>query len=353
MPEILSLEFMRHALLAAFLVGLAAPLVGIFLVQRRLSLIGDGMGHVALAGVALGVLFDQQPVWTALLTAAAAGVFIELVRARGRTSADVALAVMFYGGIAAGVVIINRVDGSQTSNLTGYLFGAIATTTRTDLIVFALLTTGILGATMVLRQRLFAVAGDEEYARASGLPVLALNIVLSVLTAVTIVVAMRVVGLLLISALMIVPNATAQLVARSFRSATWWAVLFGVLSAVGGVVVSFYADTATGGTIVLVAIGLFLIAALVAGSIRMVLARAHRQTEAHPHDHGPGCGHPAVSHDDHVDYLHDGHRHAPHGGHYDLHCEDEHPDHTEVNGGANNGTADRTPTPASRTEARP
>ncbi|MDQ3358672.1 MAG: metal ABC transporter permease [Actinomycetota bacterium] len=324
MLDILDLDFMRHALLAALLVGLAAPMVGIFLVQRRLSLIGDGIGHVALAGVAIGVLLDQQPILTALLAAAAAGVVIELIRARGRTSGDVALALMFYGGIAAGVVIINRVEGSQTSNLTGYLFGAITTTTASDLVVFGVLCAVIVALTLVLRSRLFAVAGDEEYARASGLPVMALNLTLSILTAVTVVVAMRVVGLLLISALMIVPNAAAQQVARSFRSATWWAVLFGVVSAVGGVTTSFYADTAAGGTIVLLAIGLFLLTAGVAAATRAVLASRHRMAERHTHEHGPDCGHEQVAHGDHVDYLHGGHRHASHGGHYDEHADGDH-----------------------------
>lgn len=319
MPEILSYDFMRNALLAALLVGAVAPLVGIFLVQRRLSLIGDGLGHVALAGVAIGVVLDGQPILTALAAAVVAGVAIEVIRARGRTSGDIALAVMFYGGIAAGVVIINRVDGSQTTNLTGYLFGAITTTSRGDLVVFAILSTVILLVTLLLRQRLFAAAGDEEYARASGLPVMALNITLSVLTAVTVVVSMRVVGLLLISALMIVPNAAAQQVARSFRSATLWAVLFGVLSSVGGVVTSFYADTAAGGTIVLLAIGLFLVSAAVARVVTAATAHRHRVTERHPHEHGPGCGHEAIPHGDHVDYLHGGHRHAAHNGHYDEH----------------------------------
>ncbi len=114
MGDLLALDFMRNALLAAFFVGLAAPMVGIFLVQRRLSLIGDGLGHVALAGVAMGVLTDQAPLLTALVAALAAGAAIEFVRMRGHASGDVALALMFYGGIAAGVVIINKVDGSQT-----------------------------------------------------------------------------------------------------------------------------------------------------------------------------------------------------------------------------------------------
>jgi zinc transport system permease protein len=318
--ELLSLEFMRNALVAALCVGLAAPMVGIFLVQRRLSLIGDGLGHVALAGVAIGVVTRSSPVWTALVAAVLAGVAIELIRARGRTSGDVALALMFYGGIAAGVVIINKVDGAQTTNLTGFLFGAITTTSREDVAVFAVLSAVIIAVTLVLRERLFAVAGDEEYARASGLPVLALNIVLAVLTAVTVVVAMRVIGLLLISALMIIPNAAAQQFSGSFRAAGWWAVLIGVISSVGGVVTSYFADTASGGTIVLLAIALFAVAALAGSARRAIAAARHRHSERHPHEHGPGCGHEAVLHGDHVDYLHDGHRHAAHEGHYDEHA---------------------------------
>ena len=326
MSELLSLEFMRHALLAALCVGLAAPLVGIFLVQRRLSLVGDGLGHVALAGVAVGVLTDQAPLLTALAAAVLAGVAIELIRAKGHASGDIALALMFYGGIAAGVVIINKVDGSQTGNLTGYLFGAITTTSHTDLLVFAGLSAVIVAVTLVLRQRLFAVAGDEEYARASGLPVLALNILLAVLTAVTVVVAMRVIGLLLISALMILPNAAAQQVAGSFTAAVRWAVAFGVLASVGGVVASYHLDTASGGTIVLLAVLLFFLAAAVGATARAVSRARHRSAERHLHEHGPNCGHEAVPHGDHVDYLHDGHRHAAHEGHYDEHASDQHDD---------------------------
>jgi zinc transport system permease protein len=317
-PDILSFSFMQHALLAAFLVGLAAPMVGVFLVQRRLSLIGDGMGHVALAGVAVGVFTNQAPVLTALVFAVLAAVGIELVRARGRTSGDVALAVMFYGGIALGVVVIGRSNGAPT-NLDSYLFGAISTTTQTDLVVFAVLAFVVVGLTWALAPRLFAVANDEEYARATGMRVTALNITLAVLTAVTVVVAMRVVGLLLISALMIVPNATAQLLAGSFRSAMRVAVVIGVICSVGGVMASFYADTAPGGTIVLLAIALFLLAASYSALRGRITRRRHKEAEQHEHEHGPYCGHPAIEHEHHVDYLHDGHRHAPHEGHYDEH----------------------------------
>jgi zinc transport system permease protein len=319
MADLLALDFMRQALVAALLVGIAAPLVGVFLVQRRLSLIGDGMGHVALAGVAVGVLTNTAPVFTALAAAVAAAVAIELIRARGRTSGDVALAVMFYGGIAAGVVIIAKSPSGSPANLTAYLFGAITTANATDLWVFAALALVVLVSTWLLRPWLFAVANDEEYARATGLPVTRLNIALAVLTAVTVVVSMRVVGLLLISALMIIPNATAQILGRSFRASVRWAVLVGVASSVGGVVVSFYAETPSGGTIVLLAIGAFVAAAVGSAAVARVRSARHRRAVGHQHEHGVECGHEAVPHGDHVDYLHDGHLHAAHEGHYDEH----------------------------------
>jgi zinc transport system permease protein len=324
MAEILTYDFMQRALLAAFLVGLIAPLVGTFLVQRRLSLIGDGMGHVALAGVAMGLLTHTAPVLTALVAAVIAAVVIELIRAKGRTSGDLALALIFYGGIAAGVVIIGKTPDGTPANLTSYLFGSITTVTASDLWVFATLGLAILAVTGVLRGRLFAVANDEEYARACGLPVLGLNLTLGVLTATTVVVSMRIVGLLLISALMIVPNAAAQLLGRSFAGAMRWAMVIGLLSAVGGVVVSFQADTPSGGTIVLLTIAAFLVAAAVRWATDGIQARHHREAERHAHEHGPGCGHQVVTHGDHVDYVHDGHLHAPHGAHYDEHEETSH-----------------------------
>jgi zinc transport system permease protein len=325
MTGLLSLEFMRQALVAALLAGTAAPVVGVFLVQRRMSLIGDGMGHVALAGVAVGLLTGQQPVLTALAAAVLAGVAIEVIRASGRTSGDVALAVMFYGGIALGVVLISRSDAGTPANLTAYLFGAILTTSAGDLVVLAALAVAVLAVTAALRTRFFAAANDEEYACSVGLPVRTYNIVLAVLTATTVVVSMRVVGLLLISALMILPNATAQLLSRSFRGAQRWAVLVGVSCAVGGVLLSYQAETPSGGTIVLLAIATFVVVSAGTAVVARLRRAAHARAEAHDHEHGPECGHPVLPHGDHVDYLHDGHRHAVHEGHYD-----EHGDHAEA-----------------------
>jgi zinc transport system permease protein len=325
--ELLEYGFMQRALLASLFVGLAAPAVGVFLVQRRLSLLGDGLGHVALLGVGAGVLTATAPVGAALVAAVAGAVLIELVRAKGRTSGDVALAVLFYGGIAGGVVLLSLAPRGQATNLESYLFGAITTTSGSDLVAFGAITVAVLGLVWLLGQRLYAVSDDEEYARAVGLPVLGLNVVLAVLVASTVVLSMRVVGLLLISALMILPSAVAQLIAHSFRQAVLLACAIGLVVSVTGTTTSYYTGTPSGGTIVLLAIALFLLTTAAVSVREGTARRRHRRRvethAAHPHEHGEGCGHPVVPHGDHVDYDHDGHLHAAHvtgsGVHYDEH----------------------------------
>lgn len=256
MIDLLEYDFMRRALIAALLVGLAAPATGVFLVQRRLALIGDGLGHVAVTGVALGLVLDRAPVAVALVTAVVGAAVIELIRATGEALADIALAILFYGGIAGGVVLVSRAPSGGRS-LDQYLFGSITTTSTSDVVTFAVLAALILAVTTRLGPALFAVSHDEEFARASGLPVLAVNVALAMLTALTVVISMRVVGVLLVSALMVVPVATAQLLAGSFRGTYVAGVLIGAVVAVSGVVVSYYLDTPSGGTIVLLAIALF------------------------------------------------------------------------------------------------
>jgi zinc transport system permease protein len=264
----LDYDFMRRALVAAVLVGLIAPIVGTFLVQRRLALIGDGLGHVAVTGVALGLVLDRAPVLVALATAVAGAVVIELIRARGDTSAEIALAILFYGGIGGGVVLVSRAP-SGTRSLNQYLFGSITTTSSGDLLTFVVLAAVVVVIVAVLGGALFSVSNDEEFARASGLPVVALNLLLAVLTGVTVVVSMRVVGVLLVSALMVVPVACANVVARSFRSAMVIGVAVGVVASVAGVVVSYHADTPSGGTIVLLCVGLFVVLVLASSLARL------------------------------------------------------------------------------------
>lgn len=282
---------MQRALVVALLVGLAAPVIGTYLVQRRLSLLGDGIGHVALTGVALGWLVgsaaglvpqDALAVPGAVVAAIIGAVAIEVVRAKGRTSGDVALALLFYGGIAGGVLIISLAGGSN-ANLVGYLFGSISTVSTQDLVVTAALSVLVLGVGLGLRTALFAVCHDEEFARAAGLPVRALNVAIAVVAALTVTVAMRVVGVLLVSALMIVPVAVAQLVTSSFRRTMALAMTVGVVVCLAGLTITYFHDASPGATIVVLAIALYALAA----AARPLLVRARRGAVRDPHPELP------------------------------------------------------------------
>jgi zinc transport system permease protein len=255
--DLFQYDFMVRALVGALVIGLVAPSLGIYLVQRRLSLIGDGIGHVALTGVGVGLLLNESPVLTAVIASVIGAVGVELVRERGRTSGDLALALLFYGGIAGGVVLVGLSDGSSNASLMQYLFGSLITTSAQDLTVIAVLGAAVLLAMVLLRPALFAVCHDEEYARVSGLPVRTLNLLIAVTTAVTVTIAMRTVGLLLVSALMVVPVAAAQQVTRGFRATMGAAMAIGVFAAAAGIVLSGEANTAPGATIVIVAIATF------------------------------------------------------------------------------------------------
>jgi zinc transport system permease protein len=253
-------EFMRLAFAAGAVVGLLAPAVGFFLVQRRLSLIGDGIGHVAFAGVAFGYLIGISPVLTALIASVVGAVTIEWLRARRPAAADQALALVFYTGIAAGVVLVSSA-GALNANLFAFLFGSILTVTRGDLALVAALGVAGLALVALLYRAFAAVALDEESARVSGVPVGLLNVLLAALAGVTIAVSMRVVGILLIAALMVLPVSAASRVAWSLRSALLLAMGVGVGSVAVGLTLSYYGDLAPGGAIVLVAAGAFAVAA--------------------------------------------------------------------------------------------
>jgi zinc transport system permease protein len=333
--SILLIDFMVRALIAAFVTGLAAPAVGTYLVQRRLALMGDGIGHVAVTGVALGLLTGTSPTVTAVVVAVVGAVVIELVRDSGRANGDVALALLFYGGIAGGVLLIG-LAGQSAGMLQSYLFGSITTISTQDVQVTAALAVVVVVVAVGLAPQLFAVAQDREFAQVAGINVRFYNLLVAVMAAVTVTVAMRTVGLLLVSALMVVPVATAQQITRGFRATLFLAMALGTTASLGGLVTSAFVDVAPGATIVVIALAGFVAAwpvgvwlrrraRLAAPFVPMVgdqfaLATDHAVAdEEHPHEHGEDCGHLAVPHGDHVDYVHDGHRHAPHGSHYDEH----------------------------------
>ena len=264
----LELDFMRYAFAAGAVIGLLAPAVGFFLVQRRLSLVGDGIGHVAFAGVAASYLVDAPPLLCALAAAIAGAVAIEWLRAR-RTAGDQALALVFYTGIAAGVVLVS-VAGELDVDLFAVLFGSILTVDAGDLAAIAGLGLGGLAVVALLYRPLVAVVLDEEGSKVSGVPIGFLNAAVAVLAAVTVAVSMRVVGVLLVAALMVMPVVAAMRVAWSLRSTLLIAMGIGLASVLAGLTVAYYADLPPGGTIVLLAAGSFVLA----GAVNAVRARA-------------------------------------------------------------------------------
>ena len=329
MLDLLSQDFMVRALIAAAATGLAAPAIGTFLVQRRLSLMGDGIGHISVTGVALGLLTGTSPTLTAVAVAILGAIAIELIRASGRASGDVALALIFYGGLAGGLMLVS-IGGDGVASLQTYLFGSLLSISSGDVWVSVTLAGLVIALCLALLPQLFSVSNDEDFARTSGLSVRSYNVLISVLAAVSVSVAMRTVGLLLVSALLVIPVATAQQFSRGFRSTIYGAMVAGLLASLAGVTTSWYADVPPGSSIVLIALLGFTVTAPVGMVLqRRRLARVPFEMpeppaeqvveENHRHQHGPGCGHVAVEHGDHVDYIHDGHRHAVHGGHYDEH----------------------------------
>jgi len=268
-------EYMQLALGVGLVVGACAPLVGAFLVDRHLSLLGDGIGHLAFAGVAAGLLLSISPLWTALAVAVVGAVLVEWLRTRGKASGDLALALFFYGGIAAGAVLASRAaTNGITVNILPYLFGSILTVTGTDLVFVSAIGAVILLTVFVAHRAWFAIGLDEESARVMGLPVALLNALLATLTAVTIVAATRIVGVLLVAALMVLPVAAARLVARSQTRTLAFASAVGIVSVVLGLGAARIWGLAPGGTIVLVSALVFAVTSVIAG-----------RTPAVPHGH--------------------------------------------------------------------
>lgn len=273
MTSLLDFDFMRRALVAAALVGLIAPLIGVFLVQRRLALLGDGMGHVALTGVGLAFLLGTAPIPTAMATAVVGAFLIEFIRYRSRTAGDVALALLFYGGIAGGVMFASLAPGRGTAALNSYLFGSLSTVAEGDLVALGVLCLLVIVVIAILGRELFAVSLDPDIAAVQGIRVRAMSTLMAILAAVVVVVGMRVVGLLLVSAIMIVPVAAAQQVTRSFRGTAILAIVLGLVASVAGLVGSFYVEVPPGPTIVLVALLCFAVLAAIAVPVR----RRHRE----------------------------------------------------------------------------
>jgi zinc transport system permease protein len=272
-PYPFELAFMQRALIAGIAVGIFAPMIGTFLVQKKLSLIGDGIGHIAFAGVGAGVLAGVQPVYVALAASVVGALGVEWLRAKRKASGDLALALFFYSGIALGVVLVS-LGGGLNANLLTFLFGQPLLVTDPEIAIIFGLGAGIVVCMLVFRRVLFAVVTDEDWSRVAGLPVDLVNSLLAVLTACAVVAAMRIVGILLIAAMMVLPVASGQLVARSFAGTMRWAVAVGVTSSIVGLAMSRLWGFAAGGSIVLVSAAIFAIAALIRRGAALTLPEA-------------------------------------------------------------------------------
>lgn len=251
-------EFMVRAMTAGLMAGIICPAVGVFLVMRRYSFMADTLAHVSLAGVAAGSLLGVYPAATTLGFAMVAATVIEKLRSGQKLYGDAVLALMMSGGLAVAVVLISLSRG-MSIDIFGYLFGSILTVGPADVWLIAGLGCAVLAAILLLYKELYYISFDEESARVAGLPVDRLNFIFVLLVAVTVAVSMRIVGTLLVSALMVIPVLTALLVASSFRGTFITAVFLGVVSVALGLTGSYYLGIAAGGAVVLTALAFFVL----------------------------------------------------------------------------------------------
>ncbi|MBO2533577.1 MAG: metal ABC transporter permease [Planifilum fulgidum] len=274
---ILSYDFMRRAVLAGLMIGLISPLVGIFLVVRRLSLIADALAHVTLSGVAAGLLLQKHvsvfqhvnPLHVGMVFSVGGAMFVEQLRRLYRTYQELAIPVVLSGGIALGVVLISAADGFNV-DVAGYLFGSILAVGEDELRWIFAVAALVLAVIFLFYKELFALSFDEESAVVSGIPHRLIHLVFFLAVALAIAASIRVVGILLVSALMTLPVAAALQISGSFRRTILYSLLFSEVSVLCGLSAAYYLDWSSGGTIVLVSL-LILVSILALKRVRRFL----------------------------------------------------------------------------------
>lgn len=256
MFDILNYSFMVRGLEAGVIIALIAPLIGVFLVLKRYSLIADTLSHVSLAGVALGLLFGVNPVWTAIVISILASLGIERLRSSRKVLGESALAIFLSGSLALALVLFGLGKGLG-SGIFAYLFGSIVTVTTTDVYTIAILGVVVLVTVFLFFKELIFVSFDEEAGKASGIPVKLINTILIVLSALVISFSIPVIGVLLVSALIVLPVSTALLLRLGFGKTIIASEIVSVFSVVAGVICSFYLNLPSSGVIVLLMLAIF------------------------------------------------------------------------------------------------
>lgn len=259
--SIFQYEFMVLAFIAGIVTAVVAPTMGIFLVTRRYSFMADTLAHVSLAGVAVGFLTGTQPIITAMIVSSIAAIWVETIRRKKRVLGESALSMFLSGGLALAAVLLSASQGLNV-NLHSVLFGSIATVNRADVIIISFLGIAVLAIIAFLWKELTCIAFDEELAETGGVQIKIINYVFVVLTAVTVSVSMRIVGILLIGALMVIPVTAAMQLDRSFRTTLWYAIGLSLLAVVTGLFIAYYVGFSSGGTIVLLSMSFFFLTGL-------------------------------------------------------------------------------------------
>lgn len=256
--EIFQYDFILRGMIAGIVIGIIAPAIGIFLVLKRYSLIADTLAHVSLAGVALGLFLGLNPIITALGSSIIASVAIEKMRTTKKIYGESALALFLSGSLALAVVILSLARGFNT-NLFSYLFGSIVTVSSSDIYLILILAVIVITALFIFYKELLYTTFDEDSAKVSGIPVQKINIILIILASLAISLAIPVVGVLLISALIVIPVITALQFKRDFIKTIFLAELFSLMSIIVGIFVAFYLNLSTSGTIVLIMLAIFIL----------------------------------------------------------------------------------------------
>jgi zinc transport system permease protein len=255
--EVLEFGFMQRALIAGIAVAITSSVVGLFLVLRRNSLFGDALSHAAFGGIAIGLATNIYPLWTGLTLSILGAVGITKLRQSTNIPADATVAILLSSGLALGILLIS-VSGGFTLDLFSFLFGSIMVVSIEDTLAILAMTGIILSIIILLYRKLMYITFDEEQARVSGLPISKLNYLFIILASVAVIVSMRLVGILLVSSLLVIPNVTALLFNKGFRITALISVSISIFSVVMGIAISYAANLAPAGTIVIVSTTMFL-----------------------------------------------------------------------------------------------
>jgi len=277
---IFSYEFLQNAFLSGIIIGVIAPLLGLFIVVRRLALIADALSHVALAGIAGSLYLSQQvlffaalnPVYFGIGAAIGGSLLIEKLRGMYRHYEELAIPVILSAGIGIGAIFISLSKGFS-SDLIGYLFGSVSAVSRQDLVIVIVIAIIVIGYIRFLYKELFVLSFDAEYSKVSGINSKYIQMFFMIITALVIGASMRIVGILLVSSLMTIPVAAAIQIAKSFKAAMVYSIIFGEVAVLIGLTSAFYLDIAPGGTIVVTSIIILLIV--------LIMKKAQSRRSAH------------------------------------------------------------------------